>query len=194
VFVVDDADRMTGATPEALLKTLEEPPSRTVIVLVMTRITALPATVLSRCQIVRFRPRMPAGARALLPDGADERYVPGLRALAEAEQGGADAILRAGEAVGRNRQAAEALVEACWLRYRDLLCRDAGGDPRLDVLPADVARSARAAVAGAPRLDHLLRGLVACREAWQALQGNVSPRVTVEVLLSRLAAPAGVAA
>jgi hypothetical protein len=29
-------------------------------------------------------------------------------------------------------------------------------------------------------------GLSACREAWQAIQGNVSPRLTVEVLLSRL--------
>jgi hypothetical protein len=36
-------------------------------------------------------------------------------------------------------------------------------------------------------LDELLRGLGACREAWQALQGNVSPRLTVEVLLGRLA-------
>jgi hypothetical protein len=32
----------------------------------------------------------------------------------------------------------------------------------------------------------VLGGLVACREAWQSLQGNVSPRLTVEVLLSRL--------
>jgi len=29
--------------------------------------------------------------------------------------------------------------------------------------------------------------LGACREAWLAIQGNVSPRLTVEVLLGRLA-------
>ena len=33
VFIVDDADRMTGPAPQAILKTLEEPPARTVIVL-----------------------------------------------------------------------------------------------------------------------------------------------------------------
>jgi hypothetical protein len=35
-------------------------------------------------------------------------------------------------------------------------------------------------------LDEVLVGLSACREAWQAIQGSVSPRLTVEVLLSRL--------
>ena len=38
-----------------------------------------------------------------------------------------------------------------------------------------------------PSLRELLARLTACREAWHALQGNVSPRLTVEVLLSRLA-------
>jgi len=35
--------------------------------------------------------------------------------------------------------------------------------------------------------NDVTNGPSACREAWQALQGNVSPRLTVEVLLSRLA-------
>jgi DNA polymerase III subunit delta' len=180
VFIVDDADRMTGPAPQAILKTIEEPPARTVIILLLAQFRALPATVLSRCQILRFRPRAIEGARALLPDGRSESYVGALSALAESRSGGAEAILRVGEALGRDRAAAETLVEACWLHYRDLLCREAGGDPRLAVFgtaPALIARG----------LDELLRGLEACREAWHALQGNVSPRVTVEVLLGRLA-------
>jgi hypothetical protein len=32
----------------------------------------------------------------------------------------------------------------------------------------------------------VVAGLRACREAWQAIQGNVSPRLSIEVLLSRL--------
>ena len=40
---------------------------------------------------------------------------------------------------------------------------------------------------GPATLDEVLSGLTACREAWIALQGNVSPRLTVEVLLNRLA-------
>ena len=179
VFIVDDADRMTAATPQAFLKTLEEPPARTVIILILSRLRALPATVLSRCQIVRFRPRQRDAAVALLPDGRGEQHGPALRALAEAGRDGAEAILRAGEAVGRDRQAAETLVEACWLHYRDALCRQGGGAPRLSVFET--------AAAPAPvALDDVLRGLAACREAWHALAGNVSPRLTVEVLLSGL--------
>ena len=61
VFIVDEAEKMTASTPQALLKTLEEPPARTVIILVLSQIRALPATVLSRCQVVRFRPRLVEG-------------------------------------------------------------------------------------------------------------------------------------
>ena len=124
-------------------------------------------------------PRVVEGARALLPDGRSEPYAAALSALAESRAGGAGAILRVGEALGRDRAAAETLVEACWLHYRDLLCREGGGDPRWAVFETPPALVTRG-------LDELLRGLGACREAWQALQGNVSPRLTVEVLLGRL--------
>jgi DNA polymerase-3 subunit delta' len=180
VFIVDEAERMTGATPQAFLKTLEEPPAHTVIVLILSQLRALPPTVLSRCQIVRFRPPATPGVPALLPDGRGERYAAALSALAEARTGRADAILRVGEALGRDRAAAETLVEACWLQYRDLLCREAGADSGLLVFEPAPDAPARA-------LDDLLRGLAACRDAWHALAGNVAPRLTVEVLLGRLA-------
>jgi len=181
VFIVDEAERMTTATPQAFLKTLEEPPDRTVIILILSQLRTLPLTVLSRCQIVRFRPRQPEGALALLPDGRDPARTRALGVLTEVDGGGVDAILEAGENVGRDRQAAETLIEACWLRYRDLLCRVAGGADRLRVFPApdDHALPAHS-------LSDVLAGLAACREAWYALAGNVSPRLTVEVLLTRL--------
>ena len=55
VFVIDDAERMTPEGPQAFLKTLEEPPARTVMILVLPTARALPATILSRCQPVRFQ-------------------------------------------------------------------------------------------------------------------------------------------
>jgi DNA polymerase III delta prime subunit len=182
VFIVDGADKMTAATPQAFLKTLEEPPARTVIVLILSQLRALPATVLSRCQIVRFQPRQAPGAIALLPDGRGEAHQDALGALAEAESEGGEAILRIGETLGRDRQAAEAVIETCWLWYRDLLCALGGGDARLAVFGRGAAAAARR-----HSLDGVVEGLRACREAWQAVQGNVSPRLTVEVLLSRLA-------
>ncbi|HYB40540.1 MAG TPA: DNA polymerase III subunit, partial [Candidatus Methylomirabilis sp.] len=173
IFVVDEAERMTVATPQAFLKTLEEPPDHTILILIVSQLRALPPTILSRCQVVRFRPRRPEGTIALLPDGRDEGRQRAVRRLADAASKGPLAILEAGEEVGRDRATAEAVVESCWLWYRDRLCAQAGADARLAVfgdgaVGPPVPRS----------LDGVLAGLAACREAWHALQGNVSPRLT----------------
>jgi hypothetical protein len=181
VFIVDDAEKMTAATPQAFLKTLEEPPARTVIILILSQIRSLPATVLSRCQVVRFRPRVTEGVPALLPDVRTEAHTRSLRLLAEAREQGVEAILRLGEQVGRDRQAAETFVEACWLWHRDLLCGLAGA-------PAHLMLRGEAQAAARDRSpERLIAALRDCREAWLAIQGSVSPRLTVEVLLGRLA-------
>ncbi|HEV8530579.1 MAG TPA: DNA polymerase III subunit [Methylomirabilota bacterium] len=172
VFIVDQAETMTGAAPQAFLKTLEEPPARTVIILILSQLRALPATVLSRCQIVRFRPMVPEGAVALLPRGDGPEHERALQWLGQVQSSGAGAVLQIGEAIGRDREAAESMVETCWLWYRDLLCAQAG-----EIEKPDGSRRT---------LDEVVAGLRACREAWQAIQGNVSPRLSVEVLLSRL--------
>ena len=181
VFIVDEAEKMTASTPQAFLKTLEEPPAQTVIVLILTQLRALPPTVLSRCQVVRFRPRPTEGVPALLPDVRGEVHTRSLRQLAEARAQGVEAIIGLGEQVGRDRQAAEAFVQACWLWHRDLLCGLGGAPARLTIVgePAIAAARERS-------LDSVLRALRDCREAWQAIQGNVSPRLSVEVLVGRL--------
>ncbi len=56
VFLINDADRMTLGAANALLKTLEEPPDHSILVLVSGRPSALPATIRSRCQALRFAP------------------------------------------------------------------------------------------------------------------------------------------
>jgi DNA polymerase-3 subunit delta' len=188
VFVVDEADRMTLATPQAFLKTLEEPPPRTVIVLILSQLRILPATVLSRCQVVRFAPAQAPGTVALLPDGRGEGRDAALACLAEAERVGPSAILRAAEGLGRDREAAEGLVETCWLWYRDLLCARAGAPAALAVFGDRAAAAAERAERLS--LEQIVDGLGACRDAWLAIQGNVSPRLTVEVLLGRLAVAA----
>lgn len=54
VFIFDDASTMTEAAANALLKTLEEPPARTVFIIVADSEDHLPATVAGRCRIIRF--------------------------------------------------------------------------------------------------------------------------------------------
>ncbi len=54
VVIVDDADAMQLEAQNALLKTLEEPPSASMFVLVTSRPDVLLPTVRSRCQRLRF--------------------------------------------------------------------------------------------------------------------------------------------
>jgi DNA polymerase-3 subunit delta' len=54
VAIIDQADSMTLAAANSLLKSLEEPPERTLLILVTSSCSTLPATILSRCQKVHF--------------------------------------------------------------------------------------------------------------------------------------------
>lgn len=54
VFIVEEAQTMSTAAQNALLKTLEEPAGRTLIVLLTDQVNALLPTVRSRCQTFRF--------------------------------------------------------------------------------------------------------------------------------------------
>jgi DNA polymerase-3 subunit delta' len=61
ILIVDDADRMNISAANAFLKTLEEPPPDSVIMLLTANPDRLPDTIRSRCMHVRFRP-LPAEA------------------------------------------------------------------------------------------------------------------------------------
>ena len=54
VAILDDADRMTDEAANAFLKTLEEPPPNTLLVLVTSKPLSLLATTVSRCAPVVF--------------------------------------------------------------------------------------------------------------------------------------------
>lgn len=66
VVILSPAERMNIAAANALLKTLEEPPGDTVLLLVSARPSALPATIRSRCQLLRLPLPAPEEARGWL--------------------------------------------------------------------------------------------------------------------------------
>jgi DNA polymerase III subunit delta' len=75
--VIMHADRMRPESANALLKTLEEPPSQSLIVLVVSQVEALLPTIISRCQFLKFPP--------LLADDIQEALVE--RGIAEIKAG-----------------------------------------------------------------------------------------------------------
>jgi len=56
IFIVEDADNLSPAAQNALLKTLEEPPSYAIFLLLTENAGALLPTVLSRCVTYKLRP------------------------------------------------------------------------------------------------------------------------------------------
>ncbi|HYE59561.1 MAG TPA: AAA family ATPase [Candidatus Kapabacteria bacterium] len=56
VALIDEAEKMNGNSANALLKTLEEPKSKTILFLTTTDEKLLPSTILSRCQTIYFHP------------------------------------------------------------------------------------------------------------------------------------------
>jgi len=73
VFIILKADRMTDEAANSMLKTLEEPPSDTVFILVATDMSMILPTVLSRCQLFRFH-RIP---RETIKRALRERFLIG---------------------------------------------------------------------------------------------------------------------
>ena len=66
VVIIDDADALVAPAQNALLKTLEEPPSASMFVLVSSIPDALLPTVRSRCSRLRFGPLSPAEVTEVL--------------------------------------------------------------------------------------------------------------------------------
>jgi DNA polymerase-3 subunit delta' len=156
ICVIRHADCMTIGAANALLKTLEEPPGHGLFILVSSRPHALPITIRSRCQALRFttpartqveaaliltREIPPAEARllALITDGrigealsidlADVRTRQhACLELVEPEQlKSASAILSAAESLAKADRGVEILE---WLSrwIRDLILVHVGGD------------------------------------------------------------------
>jgi DNA polymerase-3 subunit delta' len=86
IAIVDDADDMNDEAANALLKTLEEPPPDSVLVLLGTAAEVQLETIVSRCRIVRFGPLSEDDLKAVLRGrgiAGDESEAARLAALGE---------------------------------------------------------------------------------------------------------------
>jgi DNA polymerase-3 subunit delta' len=119
VVIVDTADALVPGAQHALLKTLEEPPSASVFVLVTARPDVLLPTVRSRCPRLPFRPlSVEEVAEALTRQGRSDEEARSVAATA-------------GGSIGRALEArAEDVVEARHTAARVLAQAAASADPR----------------------------------------------------------------
>jgi len=217
VFIVDEAHmldpRGAGVVQNALLKTLEEPPAGTVIVLVTDSEERLLPTIRSRCQRVAFTALDDAAMRTWyaaadldIPDANRDwlfAYADGSpgRLVRAAEAGLADwartlePMLRLADAgrlspelgpamAGLTEEWSKAHVAEDIRRSKEAANREAAG-----MLFSVIATRARAHLREGQDLDAAVRTVEALAEAERRLVANVMPPVVYDWLAAIIAAP-----
>jgi len=191
VVIVDDADSLNNQAANALLKLLEEPPARTVFLLVSHMPSRLLPTIRSRCRTLPCAPLAPdavaAALAGLLPAlGDDDRH-----ALARLSGGSMGAALRLhmqdglalaaaldrllGSLPGLDRMAAQAL--AADLAVRGAEDRRALFLDLVDARLAGLARQGATGHASTPPVPAHLAPTPAAGRRWAAAQGGLTDRV-----------------
>lgn len=143
IAVIAPAERMQVAAVNALLKTLEEPPAGTYLILVAELIGRLPATILSRCRRLKLSPPDPDAACAWL-----------------AQQGVAEPQLALAQAAGAPLAALE-LADAEWQAERRTWLAALALPQRLPVLALAARIDAGAKDARRARLARAIDWLLA---------------------------------
>ena len=115
VYIVDEVHMLSGSAFNALLKTLEEPPSHVIFILATTELHKLPATIISRCQRFDFRRIATDTLVSRLSYIAERENISAepeaLRAIAKLAQGGMrDAISLLELCAGNHTTVTEELV------------------------------------------------------------------------------------
>jgi DNA polymerase-3 subunit delta' len=199
--LIDPADALNRHAINALLKTIEEPPAHSHLLLLTERPLALPATLRSRCQRFSFPPPpveqasawlraqvppdapveaaltaahgAPLKALALLSDGGLQKQAAWRKSLLDLAAGCGDPV-QVAQSIGEEEVAGFLRWLAAWMR--DLLrlrAQGGEGDPELASLARGLSREAYESLIG-ELMDDLHR-----------LEGNVRPLWLLEALLIR---------
>lgn len=214
LYMIEHVDRMTVNAANSLLKFLEEPHSETVAILLTEQVQQILPTILSRCQIISFRPLTPLKMIELLTfNGVHPNKAP---ILAQLTNNLDDAILlsenewfvQAQKIVVKlyevfKKNPLEALVtlqEEWFLHFKEKDQFDLGLDlllliykdllymqlglDRQVVFLNDKSRLEQYALQTSRR--RLTEQMTAIFEAKRKLQGNMNPQLLMEQLVLRL--------
>jgi DNA polymerase-3 subunit delta' len=209
VAILDDASRLTKEAANALLKVLEEPPALTLLILVCQHLGELPATVLSRTQMLRFgllrhptlvtllrqqgRPQAEAELLASLSGGRPGKAltleVPkvvhmrqqALDLLTRASSGDPAVTLASAEQWAKRKSDHDLLFEMLLSLARDLAVIRAGGCES-HLIDADMASSLSPLATSLPRAT-VWEVFEIIHATHRALTHNANPQLAFEVML-----------
>lgn len=185
VAILHECDRMNPTAANILLKTLEEPPASTTLLLLTTHPYALLATIRSRCLHFRF----PGTAAEFTPDSWPawltdyQSWLGRLRDGVADKRAVADSVLAAYGLTARFGAILEAATNAAWSSQRDKLPPDLSDDEQT-AIETGIANGLRtrlfASIEQATRsfaLPHLQAGDAPARRALAAAVGQLEHNV-----------------
>lgn len=209
--IIDQADRLNLASGNALLKTLEEPPGNALIILVTANPNGVLPTILSRCQTLSFPPltqetvarflmdrgyaQDTASIAATLSGGSLKRA---LDVSAEATLGERGELLRQidslsmddispililAEKLSADKDNVIDILDLLATYLRDIILLQNGSDNLVNHDLVPLVRK-RAEHSSSVKIMEVIGHVFTAR---QAMQRNVNPRLTLEVLFMRLA-------
>ena len=197
LVLIDGADRLNANAANALLKSVEEPRPRTLFVLVSAAAHRVTATLVSRCQRVRFVPLEPEVVLTILARQETEADEAQLQAAASYCEGSAGRALKLleGDQFAALEQLVEGIMEAAGgdrtTQIFDLAL-EAGKDRGVINGALDLLRiRLRSALLGqgaispgpTPSTNSVLGQLHAVDEAQAAVRGNVHATLALENLV-----------
>ncbi len=212
VAILDDAGKLTIEAANALLKILEEPPALTLFILVCQNLAELPATVLSRAQVLRFgllpraqlvallreRGRSEADAElaaclsAGKPSKALTLEVPkvlqmradALQLFAQAKAGDPAVLLASAEQWAKRKSDHDLLFEILFSLVRDVaVVRSGGGEAQL--VHPDMTAALAPLTASLPSIS-IWEVFERIHTTQQALAHNAHPQLAFEVMLFKI--------
>lgn len=210
VFILTAADQMAPHMSNTLLKTLEEPPLHTVIILLAKSSKGILPTILSRCQSIRFNSLPPhlVSEWLMREKGLDEDESRLLSSLSEGSPGKALEIKEEISGIPREellikwigaksfsmeekegwiesfpsqRENLHLILEVAKTLLRDLILIQTTGD-QTKLIHSDLTEEIEK-IAKQWDTPHLLKRMDLLHHASQAIKGNANTRLTLEAVM-----------
>jgi DNA polymerase-3 subunit delta' len=212
VAILDDVGQLTVEAGNALLKMLEEPPAETLFVLIGQHLGNLPATVISRAQVLRFgrlaheqvvallrrhghgseaaelRSRLtngrPGAALALDLPATLARRADALQLWTQGRTGDASVLLASAEQWAKRKSDLDPLFEMLLSLVRDVAVSRAGGKETL-LMHIDIRENLSALAAGIPS-ETVWDVFEIMHSTREAIAHNANPQLAFEVMLCKI--------
>jgi len=158
IALIDQAEKMTAEAANCLLKTLEEPAGRSVLILITSAPNLLLTTIVSRCQVIKFLPvankemkKIPGTTEEIVRLAAGRpgmafRYVENPELIREREQtvsqlekiinSDLNSRYQLAEGMAKDAAATRRMLDYWLIRFRDLILIKIGC-PELSFGPTD---------------------------------------------------------